>query len=124
MGKITELLGKTTDKSKKDMAWLLNHGFELDEEQSYGYEANACAYIGKRKVTIFASKNNDSSEWRVSFVFDNKDTFTAFKFGNGETYIEAKRVKNALDKAYAEIMSVKCLGRALNSMKKQQLRFV
>ena len=118
MGKITEILEKTTDESKKDMAWLLNRGFELDEEQYYGYCASARVKIGTYDVNILASRHYKSDEWSVSFVF-TEDVMSRiwFKFSNGDTSMKAKRVKDALDKAYTEIMSVKSLKRALKTMK-------
>lgn len=118
MSKITEILEKTTDESKKDMAWLLNRGFELDEEQYYGYCASASVTIGKYNVTILASRHYKSDGWSVSFIFE-EDILSRiwFKFSNGETNMKAKRVKDALDKAYTEIMSVKSLKRTLKAMK-------
>lgn len=108
MESLTEkFLNETTDDVKKDLAWLINHDFELDQEQYYCYGAEREIVIGGHKIVVSASYYfQKSNEWRITFKFQDASTVTFFKFKNGGISLKAKRVQEAIETALNELTGI------------------
>lgn len=124
MESLTEkFLNETTDDVKKDLAWLINHDFDLDEEQYYGYGAEREIIVGDHKIIVSAYYHfQGSKEWSISLKFQGESTVTYFKFKNGDISLKAKRVQEAIETALTELTEVSDLGREIKRLSDENER--
>ena len=124
MESLTEkFLNETTDDVKKDLAWLVNHDFDLDEEQYYGYGAEREIVIKDHKIIVSAYYHfQGSKEWSISLKFQGESTVTYFKFKNGDISLKAKRVQEAIETAFAELTEVPNLNREIKRLRDENER--
>lgn len=124
MESLTEkFLNETADDVKKDLAWLINHDFDLDEEQYYGYGAEREIIVDGHKIIVSAYYHfQGSKEWRITFKFQDASTVTFFKFKNGDIRLKAKRVQEAIETALIELTEVSDLGREIKRLSDENER--
>lgn len=100
---IEKFLKKTNDSTMIDLAWLLEHGFELAEEQIHSYSASIFLNINGKCMHITAEWHFKGSYWNITARYTDKNVVTFFKFKNGFIYVNDSSVQDALEKALADL---------------------
>ncbi len=115
---LDKFLSETTNDVAKDLAWLINHDFDLDEEQYYGYGLEKTIKAGVNTITIGVDYWFKESEWTVHIKLnDEKNIVAYFKFADGTDHIKAKRVIDALEIALGEFDKVTRLDKVIERLR-------